>query len=235
MNDSQVGEQKVAVITGVTSGIGSAIREKLLQEGWRVIGISRHLPQDVEGFESDLGFLNDVEPLCERILGAAPKIDAFIHVAGVWHDGHDTLAGKKIDAFTSSEIMMTMNVGVTSAMILCARLAHAIPDNGHVILLSGTFTDGGANWLPYYTSKRALEDFLVGLASDIPRIKVYGLSPADTATEPFKKFYPEAALAAQSPEAVALLCMDAISDRLAVSSGTVVEVRDGKAGMGYHT
>ncbi len=234
MNNDGGIEQKVAVMTGVTSGIGQALRQKLMSEGWRVIGISRHLPQDVEGFEADLGFLQDVEPLCERILHAAPRIDAFIHLAGVWHDDKEPLAGRKIGEFSAAQIMMTINVGLTSAMIICARLAHAIPDGGHVLLLSGTFQDGGANWLPYYTSKRALEDFLVGLASDEQRLKVTGISPADTATEPYKKFYPSDATNAQSPDSVASICMDALYNRLGASSGTIVEIRNGAVGMGYH-
>jgi len=127
-----------------------------------------------------------------------------------------------------------MNVGVTSAMIMCARLIPHIIPTGHVILLSGTFADGGASWLPYYTSKRALEDFLEGLASDEDKVKVYGISPADTATESYQRFYPESAASAQPPEAIASICLDAINEKLGVTSGTVIEVRNGQVALGFH-
>lgn len=234
MNDSSVGEQKVAVMTGVSSGIGQVLRQRLIDQGWRVLGISRHLPQDIEGFEADLGFLSDVEPLCERILGSAPKIDAFFHLAGVWHDEKESLVGKKLSEFSANQIMMTMNVGVTSAMIMAARMAHAMPDGGQAVFLSGTFQDGGANWVPYYTSKRALEDFLVGFAADETRLMIVGVSPARMASSATHTYASQEAVYAQSPESVADICLDILAGKLGVSSGTVVEVRDGKPGMGYH-
>ena len=36
-----------------------------------------------------------------------------------------------------------------------------------IINLSGTFESGGKGWLPYYVSKRALEDLTVGLSDEI--------------------------------------------------------------------
>lgn len=225
---------KTAVITGITSGIGQAIKTRLEAEQWRVLGISRHLPVDQEGYEADLSHLDSVEPLASRISADCKSIDAFIHVAGVWHDGEQTLVGKKLHEFTTDQILSTINVGLTSAMVLSARLLPNMPDKASMIFISGTFEDGGANWLPYYTSKRSLEDFIVGLAQDENRVNVYGVSPADTATESYKKFYPEQVSTAQAPLSVAKVCLDLISGTLSASSGTIVEVRGGKPGMGYH-
>ncbi|MFZ9801112.1 MAG: SDR family NAD(P)-dependent oxidoreductase, partial [Burkholderiaceae bacterium] len=39
-------EAPVALVTGASRGIGAAIRSQLLQSGWRVIGLSRTVPQD---------------------------------------------------------------------------------------------------------------------------------------------------------------------------------------------
>lgn len=225
---------KTAILTGITSGIGQAIKLRLEAEQWRVIGVSRHLPIDQEGYEADLSVLQSVEPLATRLADNYGKIDAFIHVAGVWHDKKQVLAGKKIHEFTAEQIISTMNVGITSAMILTAKLIPAMNDKAHMIYVSGTFQDGGANWLPYYTSKRSLEDFIVGLGSDETNVTVYGLSPSETATDSYKKFYPNEAANAQAPMSVAKICVDLISGALPASSGTIIEVRDGKPGMGYH-
>ena len=46
-------------------------------------------------------------------------------------------------------------------------------------------------------SKRALEDFVQGLAEDEQRVKILGVSPADTATESYKRYYPNTADEAQ--------------------------------------
>jgi NAD(P)-dependent dehydrogenase (short-subunit alcohol dehydrogenase family) len=232
MNENN--RQKTALITGITSGIGQAIKLRLEADGWRVIGYSRQLPIDQDGYEVDLSVLDQVEPVATRAGEEYGPLDAFIHVAGVWHDQGDVLAGKKLHEFTTSQITKTMNVGVTSAMVLTARLLPFMAPDASLLYISGTFQDGGASWLPYYTSKRALEDFVVGLASDETTFKVYGVSPSSTATDAYKNFYPDTSDSAQAPMSVAKICTDLIAGTLPASSGTIVEVRDGLPGMGYH-
>ena len=225
---------KTAVITGVSSGIGQAIKQKLESEGWKVVGISRHLPLESVGYESDLSQLEFVEPVATRAGEEHGPIDAFIHVAGVWHDENSVLAGKKLHEFTTPEIVKTMNVGITSAMVLSARLMPFMNESSSMVFISGAFEDGGANWLPYYTSKRALEDFIQGLASDEQSVRVFGVSPGDTATESLKKYYPDSYDGAQSPAVVANTCFDLLQGKLSASSGTIVEVKNGNISLGYH-
>jgi 3-oxoacyl-[acyl-carrier protein] reductase len=227
--------QKVACITGVSSGIGQALKSALEQDGWKVVGFARHLPMEDIGYELDLARLEFVEPASTRAGEEHGPIDAFFHLAGVWHDEDHVLAGKHLGEFTTEEIVKTMNVGLTSAMVMTARLLPFMKQGGHLVYISGTFTDGGANWLPYYTSKRGLEDFVQGLTSDQPALKVFGVSPGATATEAYKKFYPDNQGTAQSPESVAKVCMGIIDGSLNVSTGTVVQVCDGKAGVGFHS
>ena len=225
---------KVAVVTGLSSGIGQAIKARLVAEGWRVVGVSRHIPMDQEGYEADLSQLEFVEPVATRIGEECGPIDAFFHVAGVWHDESGVLAGKKLNEFTTHQITKTMNVGVTSAMVFSARIVPFMAEGSHMLYISGTFQDGGANWLPYYTSKRALEDFVKGFAEDEPNIKILGVSPSDTATDSYKTYYPNSIDQAQSPDSVAKICMDLITGSLPAESGTIVAVKDGKPGMGFH-
>jgi NAD(P)-dependent dehydrogenase (short-subunit alcohol dehydrogenase family) len=127
-----------------------------------------------------------------------------------------------------------MNVGLTSAMILAARLKEFMSPGATMMFVSASMQDGGANWLPYYTSKRALEDFVKGLAQDETDIRVYGVSPSNTATDAYKKFYPSDAATAQAPTSVAKVVVDLIENKLTDASGTIVEVRDGQISMGYH-
>ena len=79
-----------------------------------------------------------------------------------------------------------------------------------IVNISGTFENGAKGWVPYFASKRALEDLTVGLAQELEEkgIRVSCVSPSDTATESYIKYFPEDAKDANSPEDVAKLVAD---------------------------
>lgn len=216
---------KTVFLTGGTSGIGKATIESLKNAGWSVIAPTRR--------ELDLSNLESIESYLSSDNFHAEKITAFIHVAGIWHEKDAALADMPFGSFSPDQICKTINVGLTSVMLLVNRLlSHG--QLSHVVGISGTFESGGAGWLPYYTSKRALEDFLVGLAQDQPGLSVYGISPADTATAAYKRFYPEYAESAQTPEVIADFITSLIESKSEYKSGDIIEIRDGKKKLGYH-
>jgi NAD(P)-dependent dehydrogenase (short-subunit alcohol dehydrogenase family) len=137
---------KRVLVTGVTSGIGSAIKTLFESAGWEVVGLARHLPLDQEGFEVDLAKLEGVEPTALRASVEKGPFDAFIHVAGVWHDEEESFIGKRLHEFEWQQIAATMNVGLTSAMIISATLLETMPNAASMIFISGKFQDGGANY-----------------------------------------------------------------------------------------
>src|SRR5262249_58269177 len=70
-----------ALVTGASSGIGAAIVERLLRDGWRVTGVSRgparfdnpafrHLPLDLSDVDAIGGAVADITPT------------ALVHAAG---------------------------------------------------------------------------------------------------------------------------------------------------------
>lgn len=218
---------KTAVITGGSSGIGKAIIETLKDNGWKVIAPSRK--------QMDLTDLAEVEKVAAKLAGTHQPIDALIHVAGVWHNKSAVYANKDLEDFTPEQIIETMLVGLTSFMVLTAKLLPRLSKHGAVVGITGTFGDGASGWLPYYTSKRALEDFLVGLAQDYPSgPNVFGISPADTATPAYEKFYPQYASGAQPPKAVANLCLELLNGQTGYKSGSIIELRGGKTKPGFH-
>lgn len=227
---------KTAIITGVSSGIGAAIANALSQPDWQVVGLyhttkpTAHL---AGAHKVDLNDLKATTALGRSLAKEYGEVTAFIHAAGVWHTQTEPLANKQFAEFTPQQVSACMNVGVTSAMVLCNALIPAMK-NGTIIGISGTFSGGAAGWLPYYTSKRALEDFLVGLSQDHHDLRVFGVSPADTATPAYQKFYPQYIAEAQSPEAVAEVARGLLLGQSKYKSGDVIEVREGKQTEGYH-
>lgn len=218
---------KSAVLTGASSGIGQAIAKSLEAQGWKVIGLTR---RDLD-LSDPKETAHEAEKLADKIL----KLDALVHVAGIWHDGEKAMAHRDLEDYNSQEIVDSMNVGVTGFMLLAAALLPKLAKNGAVIGVSSTFESGASGWLPYYTSKRALEDFLVGLAEDYPNgPRVFGVSPSDTNTPVYEKFFPEDAAGAQPPEAVAEAVTQLILGELPYKSGDIIRVKAGKHAAGFH-
>ena len=93
---SENGESRIAIVTGGSRGIGRAVVEALLGEGWRVFFCSQR-PESVEravsrlaerfgdrvaGEAVDVGRQEQVDAFVERVLGAAGRIDCLVNNAG---------------------------------------------------------------------------------------------------------------------------------------------------------
>jgi NAD(P)-dependent dehydrogenase (short-subunit alcohol dehydrogenase family) len=102
-----------------------------------------------------------------------------------------------------------------------------------IVNLSGTFENGAKGWLPYFASKRALEDFTLGLAEELrgKGIRVNCVSPSDTATEEYQKYFPEDARDASTPEQVAKLVVD-VAEKDEMGKFWVIKKR--RVFEGYH-
>src|SRR5207245_1077104 len=118
------------------------------------------------------------------------------------------------EKYSQKVVLDTFMVGLVAPSLIVHRLLPLFRSESNIITISGTFSDGAKGWLPYYVSKRALEDLTVGLAQELQEkgIRVNGISPSDTATEAYKKYFPQYLPCAVSPETIAkqalLLCLD---------------------------
>jgi NAD(P)-dependent dehydrogenase (short-subunit alcohol dehydrogenase family) len=72
-----------AIVTGASSGIGEAIVERLLTEGWHVTGLSRRaFPSDHPNFTSVSVDLSDSAAFATA-LASLPAPQAIVHAAGM--------------------------------------------------------------------------------------------------------------------------------------------------------
>lgn len=75
---------KTAVVTGAASGIGLAVAQKFLEEGYAVFGMSRRLESPIN--HPDFHYLSgDISVVAdrERLISSADRIDVLVNVAGV--------------------------------------------------------------------------------------------------------------------------------------------------------
>lgn len=233
---------KFALVTGGSTGIGRAIAIALAKEGVCVL-LSARNKQGLEDtlaeiqqtggegdiFPADLANPNSVFGLAQAVSGfVVDQLDIVVNVAGIWHGNNEAYSGKKLEDFSKAVITDTLNVGTLAPMLLLNALISQIPENGKVINITGTFEDGGKGWLPYYVSKRALEDFTVGLAQELSvrKIQVNAISPSDVATDAYKKYFPQYAKDALAPEKIAEFVVNLATDDL--TTGKIFVMQKGK-------
>ncbi len=172
-------KNKTVLITGASTGIGRATATQLASEGATVGLVARsidklketkRLVEEAGGtgiiFPADLSNLEQVNELIGDIKQKFETIDVLVNVAGIWHGKEEVYAGKDLETFDQKVILDTYMVGFTSPTLLIHGLLPLLA-NGKIINISGTFENGAKGWLPYYASKRAIEDLTIGLSEEL--------------------------------------------------------------------
>ena len=209
---------KFAIVTGASTGIGRATAIELGKSGTTVALVARNkekleetkrLIEEAGGtgivFEADLSNIDSINNLIQSIKQEAQQVDILVNIAGIWHGDNEVFAGKDFETFDQKVILDTFSVGLISPTLLVHGLVSIMLQGSNIVNLSGTFENGAKGWLPYYVSKRGIEDLTQGLSEELKdkQINVNCISPSDTATEEYKKYFPEDAVDANSPETIA--------------------------------
>lgn len=186
-------ENKIAVVTGGTKGIGRAIAESLLKNGANVFicardkrELKRALEQlsvvgKVDGEVCDVRSEAQVEMMlkeCERVFGG---VDVLINNAGVG------IIGKTVEEMSADEFEQTLETNLFGVFYCCH---HAIPmlkkrGGGYIINVSSL---AGQNAHPkmaaYNASKFGLNGFTEALMQEVraDRIKVTAICPGSVNT-----------------------------------------------------
>ncbi len=194
-------KEQFAVITGASTGIGRAIAKQLGDRGYYLLLLGKSIDgmkQTLNGYSGEIFIVDlkkkkEIFSVCRKIKGKYPQINVLANVAGVYHNQSRAFADIPYEKYSHVQLQEIMSVNLEAPMILCHELLTHMPRNGKVINISGTFESGAKGWLPYYLAKKGVEDFTIGLAQEVAdkKIQVNCISPSDTKTEGYEKYFPE--------------------------------------------
>jgi NAD(P)-dependent dehydrogenase (short-subunit alcohol dehydrogenase family) len=172
-----------AIVTGCSRGIGRAVAEALLGDGWDVIGVSRTEPEDWQGFtwlRCDVGDFGALEDGLTHF--GLDAVDAVVHCAGIRgpYGPFDDVEPSRWAETIQTNLMGTASV-VRAALPYLRR-----SDDGRILLFSG----GGAfspepGYSAYAASKGGTIALMETLAVELAdtTVTVNAVAPGFVATD----------------------------------------------------
>jgi NAD(P)-dependent dehydrogenase (short-subunit alcohol dehydrogenase family) len=143
------------LITGANRGIGLEFARQYRADGWDVIATARESGPELDGLgvrveRLDLADADQVESFPSRI---GDGIDLFIANAGTNHP----MSNRTAEDSRAWQSMMMINA--IAPFMLGHKLLRAMREGGKMIAISsgmGSIADNSGGWIPYRTSKAAL-------------------------------------------------------------------------------
>lgn len=150
-------QQPHAVVTGASSGIGRAIVQRLLQDGWRVTGLCRSLPEDTHPqlriVQTDVSDIDGLPKVCAQITADGAPVQALVHAAGFMRTA-------PLGELDSDHGQAMWRLHVQAAEVLANSLLPHMSDGARIVLIGSRTANGSPTRSQYAATKAAL----VGMA-----------------------------------------------------------------------
>jgi NAD(P)-dependent dehydrogenase (short-subunit alcohol dehydrogenase family) len=208
--------QRVAMVTGVTGGLGPAVKQALEADGFTVVGVSRR--------EADVTDESQVHDAVEHILGQHGRIDALVNVAGGF------AGGKHVPDTDVSTWQHMLSLNLTSAFLCCrAVIPHMLAARyGRIVNVSSrAAVQASAGLSAYNVSKAGVITLTETLAAELrgTNVTANAVLPSVIDTAANRAAMPKANHGAWvSPEAIAAVVVDLVSERWGIVSGASIPV-----------
>ena len=231
-------EERVAVVTGGTSGIGAAIVARLTSEGAKVAVWDRDPPAHAAHFEAlDLTDPKAVEHAAEATAKALGKIDILVTSAGITGPNVPT------SQYATADWLRVMDVNVNAVFYCNRAVVPYMQQNNYgriVNIASVAGKEGNPNASAYSASKAAVIGLTKSLGKELAKteIRVNCVTPAAVRTAIFDQMTEEhiAFMLSKIPmgrfgtvdEVASLICWLA-SEEAAFSTAAVFDCSGGRA------
>jgi 3-oxoacyl-[acyl-carrier protein] reductase len=182
---------RTALITGVARGIGKAICEKFLNEGYVVHGTFNTSLEKAKELQSKYGKeklilhgpfnfsdLNQTKAFIKEVSGL--RFDSIIPSAGMFAENDDFL-NFDVDIFNE-----TMHCNFYTPMMICTMLKNTLNDNGSIVIMSSNDAYPGAfGSMAYSISKSALISLMKCLCVNFgtKKVRVNSVAPGAINTD----------------------------------------------------
>jgi 3-oxoacyl-[acyl-carrier protein] reductase len=243
-------KEKVALITGASSGIGQAVAIELAKNGANIVvnychsvnGAKQTVNQiDQTGqlslmIQADVTKEDQVKSMVQKVIDTFGRIDILIANSG------GIIERAKIAEMSNQLWHSMLDLNLTSVFMTCrAVIPYMLEQHyGNIITISSiaSKSGGGPGAVPYATAKAAIEGFTKGLAKELidEGIRVNAVSPGviktgffrNTPADVVKKF--EASIPMKrmgKPEEVAQLVHFLVSNQASYITGMVYDITGG--------
>ena len=187
-------KDKIALITGASSGIGAAAAEMLAREGAVIAAVARRVDRlaalvsgiEASGgracaFAADVAERREAETVALQVLARYGRIDILVNSAGIMRPG-DT------ETSDPEHWREMFDINVLSSMYLSRAVLPGMRErrDGHIVIVSSTAGRlAGPGNVGYTASKHAVNAFADGMRQEVAGlgIRVTIIEPGATTTE----------------------------------------------------
>ncbi|NGO46059.1 SDR family NAD(P)-dependent oxidoreductase [Streptomyces sp. YC419] len=179
-------DNKVAVITGGSSGIGLATAQRFIEEG-AVVYVTGRRKQELEAAATKTGAIAvqgdasnpaDLDRLYDAVRNDGRRVDVVVANAG-------TAEIARLEDVTDEHFDSVFNINVRSAMHTVSKALPLLNDGGSIVLVASVSGRVGTSGMSVYNaSKAAVRSFARTWANELKgrNIRVNALSPGTTDT-----------------------------------------------------
>jgi NAD(P)-dependent dehydrogenase (short-subunit alcohol dehydrogenase family) len=147
----QLSQQPVGIVTGASSGIGLGLTQALLEQGWRVVAVSRGISKSNELKPSselvfvsgDVGKKETAVQAVDTALRRFGRIDLLVNNAGIY-------IPKPFTDYTEDDYNLMMNTNVASFFYMTQQVIPQMKKQkcGHVVDISAVVADQPSSAAP---------------------------------------------------------------------------------------